>query len=323
MKSVELFAGCGGLALGLKRAGFDCVRAFELNGNAVNTMRAAGITDPANVVQADLAAISAEEWSSYGLGRVDLLAGGPPCQPFSVGGKGRGEWDKRDGFPHFLRAIEGLKPRSFLMENVKGLTSYKHKDYLDAIINSGRDLGYNIFVRVLNASHYGVPQTRERVFVVGTTGDFDFSWPERTHGTPMTVRDALGAPPGVSAWCSDGGRSKLPPHRPVHSLDEPCMTQRAQHGGGGSGVLMLGSSDLGDAERVIFEDGSTSAVKSGWSRPPVWFARRVKTVEAAKLQGFTEQYPFCGGVSETYKMIGNAVPPRMGEVMGRAIRDIL
>ena len=195
---VELFAGAGGMALGLHRAGFAALRAIDFDRWAVESLRTNGTQHlgwtPQTAQQGDLSTLRVEDWQEFRRihGEIDLLAGGPPCQPFSSAGKNAGRWDPRDGFPWFLTAIEGIRPRALLIENVKGLTTKKHADYFARVLHSLRELNYAIEWRVYNAASFGVPQQRHRVFIVGMRGDLAqkwsrFQWPMATHSEERLV----------------------------------------------------------------------------------------------------------------------------------------
>lgn len=212
MRSVELFAGGGGLALGTHLAGFSTEVMAEWNHWACETMRNnqhAGhpLVANADVREGDVRAI---DWSVFGEG-IDLLSGGPPCQPFSAGGRGRAADDERDMFPATAEVIRQLKPRAFIIENVRGLTRSAFADYFSYIqlrlahpeiisrpdenwdehyarlqaehAHVRSDLQYVVTPTVVNAADYGVPQQRWRVFLVGFRRDLDQDWsfPEPTH----------------------------------------------------------------------------------------------------------------------------------------------
>ncbi|MEK7691055.1 MAG: DNA cytosine methyltransferase, partial [Bdellovibrionota bacterium] len=213
MKSVELFAGAGGLAIGTALAGFKHEAVVEWDHDACNTIREnqgrglplvkAWSLHETDVSNFDYRAISAG---------IDLLSGGPPCQPFSMGGKHRGDSDKRNLFPEVFRAARELRPRAILVENVKGLTRpsfaeffkyielqlgspeflpRKGEDWSDHLTrlkkhhpsSARKDLKYNVQYRVLNAANYGVPQKRERVIFVAFRSDLPVEWnfPFPTH----------------------------------------------------------------------------------------------------------------------------------------------
>lgn len=220
MRSVELFTGAGGLALGFSIAGFDHTLLIERDPDSCQTIRLnqrLGIQPVAKwpLIEADVCAFDYSRISEP----VDLVAGGPPCQPFSLGGKHRGHTDTRDMFPEAVRAVRALRPRAFVFENVKGLRRQNFADYFNFILlqlefpevvrrngeswedhnrrlqrikTEGRHGGlrYNIVVDILNAADYGVPQRRERVFFVGFRSDVGEKWsfPEQTHSRDSLLR---------------------------------------------------------------------------------------------------------------------------------------
>jgi DNA (cytosine-5)-methyltransferase 1 len=171
---LDLFAGCGGLALGFESAGFQTI-GFEANADCCATYNA------------NLHGHCVEQFLTPDteFPTADVVIGGPPCQPFSVGGNQLGLEDSRDGFPAFIAAVEKLNPRLWMFENVRGLL-YKNRWYLDQVIQRLERCGYIVDVKLLNASHYLVPQNRERLIVVGHKGGFKF--PTRSAYTVTAVR---------------------------------------------------------------------------------------------------------------------------------------
>lgn len=221
MRSVELFTGAGGLALGIESAGFRHDTVVERDKYCCDTIRenqSRGFAPlsgwrlfPGDVRDFDFTAIAPD---------VDLLAGGPPCQPFSIGGKHAGHHDRRDMFPEMVRAVRELRPRAILVENVKGLTRKAFANYFSYIVlqlshpeitkaadedwtdhrsrlerhhtkGKWRGLEYNVVSRLVNAANYGVPQKRERVFFVGFRSDLavDWTFPEETHSSDALLID--------------------------------------------------------------------------------------------------------------------------------------
>ena len=213
IRSIELFTGAGGLALGLEKAGCHHESMFEFNAQACDTIRY-------NIAHRQP---QAQNWTLHQtdvrdvryselFDSIELVAGGPPCQPFSMGGKARGRNDSRDMFPEAVRAVRELQPKCFVFENVKGLlresfASYfnyiilqlsfplvtrkdgedwtEHLSRLEEIQTSGhcQELGYRVVFRLLNAADYGIPQYRHRVFIVGFRSDLGLEWhfPQTTH----------------------------------------------------------------------------------------------------------------------------------------------
>jgi DNA (cytosine-5)-methyltransferase 1 len=194
-RALDLFCGAGGASIGLKAAGYE-VLGVDKWPDAVKTHNHNGM--PA--MEADLSAIGPDEWALW-QGMFDLVWGSPPCQPFSQGGRNAGRYDERDGFPWFLAAIDGLRPRVFVMENVRGLTFKKHRPYLDQIQGELEALGYRVEWRLINCADYGVPQKRQRLFMIGRSDGEAPVWPIPTHskdgaqlGTVpwVTMAEALG-----------------------------------------------------------------------------------------------------------------------------------
>jgi len=221
MKSLELFAGAGGLGIGVCRAGFRPVAVIEWDRYCCDTIRenkGRGL-DPLTkwpLTEGDIKEFDFRPFQD----KVDVVSGGPPCQPFSLGGKHRGHTDERDLFPQAVRTIREVRPKSFLFENVKGLTRTAFRNYFEYIQlqmehpevrrakgeewrdhlsrlerhhTSGKreDLHYRVVTRVLNAADYGVPQRRERVFFVGFRVDLRIEWnfPDPTHSMNALLWD--------------------------------------------------------------------------------------------------------------------------------------
>ena len=213
MKSIELFAGAGGLGIGLHQAGFHPMKVVEWDRYCCDTVREnkkrrVPAVKSWPIFEGDVKSVDFREFR----GKVDLVSGGPPCQPFSLGGKHQAYNDNRDMFPEAIRTVRETQPRAFIFENVKGLTRATFRNYFEYIRlqlehpgllrgdreswldhlqrlerhhTSGirNDLHYNVVTRVLNAANYGVPQKRERVFFVGFRDDLGIEWtfPKETH----------------------------------------------------------------------------------------------------------------------------------------------
>lgn len=188
----SLFAGIGATAKGGRDIGLEVVAVVDNNPNALATLRANFPEEV--VVEADVKALDFRT-----LGHVDVLTGGPPCQPFSQASDNDGRYDARDCIPDFIRAVRQLQPRVFLMEEVQTLTWAKHRDYLDRVLADLRAQGYVVDFRVLDMSKYGIPQRRKRLFVVGVREDLGYgvTWPEE-HDVVPTMGEALGWTPEVA-----------------------------------------------------------------------------------------------------------------------------
>ena len=159
---LDLFAGCGGLALGFESQGFETL-GFEMDEDCCATYKKNLLGD----------CVKVKLDANYKFPKAQVVIGGPPCQPFSVGGNQMGVMDARDGFPAFISAVEQAKPDIWMFENVRGLM-YKNKNYLERIIAALEEEGYIVEYKLLRAVEYGVPQNRERMIVVGHRGNFEF-----------------------------------------------------------------------------------------------------------------------------------------------------
>ncbi|MCA9939384.1 MAG: DNA cytosine methyltransferase [Anaerolineales bacterium] len=215
MTSIELFAGAGGLALGLKKSGWHHLALVEKDEHACSTIRLNQTSEHPSVkewslFEKDVRDIRYEEIA--GAQEIDMIAGGPPCQPFSLGGKHRAHKDRRDMFPEAVRAVREVRPQCFVFENVKGLLRQSFATYFSYIVlqltyptvarfededwykhlarlerrHTGKqqsELSYRVVFRLLNAADYGVPQNRHRVFIVGFRSDLEKEWsfPDSTH----------------------------------------------------------------------------------------------------------------------------------------------
>jgi hypothetical protein len=200
----EPFAGAGGLAIGLVRAGFKCVYATDKDRDAVGTLAQ-------SVDAADCIMHSPETIAPFAravgarTARLDLLAGGVPCQPFSQPGLNLGHLDPRDCSPHFTKMTQAIEPRAFMIENVMSLMNSKHLPYLETVLAEMRK-SYTIDFRVLCAADYGAPQMRRRVIIVGfrdPAAAARFRWPTRTHGE---------AELGAAKWRAEGRGSYWTEH---------------------------------------------------------------------------------------------------------------
>ena len=325
MTAIDLFSGAGGLSLGLKQAGWSLIGAVEWDRQAAETHRLNFPEVP--ILGGDVRGIN---WTAHE--GVDLIAGGPPCQPFSVSGKQLGDDDDRDMVPEFVRAVRETRPRAFLMENVAGLASARFSHYLCHAISALEALGYNVKHRVLDAADYGVPQRRERLIVVGVReGRFDF--PEPTHGPGrdrdwVTVRNALfdcplDDPNNAKVVYSKNPILRRSPHagmmlngkgRPLN-LDAPSLTIPATAGGNRTHVLDP-DGVLIEYHRHLYAGGSPKV-----GQPEG--CRRLTILESARLQDFPDWFTFTGKRSKQYAQIGNAVPPGLARAVGAAIKRTL
>lgn len=219
MKSVELFSGAGGLAMGCTLAGFKHVAVIEWDHDACETVRENQEREVKLVQKWPLHELDVSKFNYSEIkGEIDLLAGGPPCQPFSLGGKHKGHEDNRNMFPEVFRAVRALRPKAVLIENVRGLARTSFREFLNYIIlqlelpeierrndedwrdhslrlakskPTAKGLKYEVQFQVLNSADYGVPQKRERVIIVGFRSDLGVTWsyPKATHSLDALLWD--------------------------------------------------------------------------------------------------------------------------------------
>lgn len=254
MRTVSIFAGAGGFDLGARAAGVQVLRSVEYDADACATLTAAGF----HAVHADVGAVA--EWGAD-LGPVDMLFGGPPCQPFSVAGKGEGGDDLRDGFPLAVAAARALRPTWLVLENVSGFMGQPFADYRHKLLAQLRGLFAHVQVWRLDAADYGVPQHRRRCFLV--CGPYKVRAPSPTHVDPAkpdlwgrlkpwrTWDEALALPDGdeLASWSTHPNGGPLS-SRPVLTYPSgPCPTIPATYTGTRGGDLWVLGSGLKGSDR--------------------------------------------------------------------------
>jgi DNA (cytosine-5)-methyltransferase 1 len=320
--AIDLFAGAGGLTIGLKAAGVRTQYAVELDPFRVATF--SGHSPDVTFLGRDVREIPFSNLR----GRVELVYGGPPCQPFSSGGHRKASSDHRNMIPEFVRAVCEISPRAFLMENVPGLMVGDRRKYLREIIRTVEDMGYQTTARILNAAEFGVPQKRRRLFVVGILGA-EYVFPAESHGPGrphpfVSAGDVLSSEPFGQPNPSRIFYAKNPDLRPSPydghifngggrpiDLTKPCNTILASAGGNKTHFLdTLGLAP--EYHRHLHEGGSP---RSG-TLPG---ARRLTVQESALIQSFPPGFAFSGPRSAQYRQVGDAVPPLLAFVLGRAL----
>lgn len=295
IKVLDLFAGCGGLSLGFEATGFETV-GFEMDENATKTYN----SNLLGKCYCEKLSIN----STYP--DANVIVGGPPCQPFSVGGKQLGLKDSRDGFPIFVEAVKQLNPEVFLFENVRGML-YKNKWYLLEVIEALSDLGYKISYALLNAKHYEVPQNRERVIVIGAKNKINLPIKKNKQ---ITAGDALGElafqfDNNSKFFTKSMDKYVAKYEKASHCinprdlyLDRPARTLTCRNLAGATG----------DMHRIRLKDGRR---------------RRVTVREAARLQSFPDWFEFKGNETSQFNQIGNAVAPNFAYNLALAVKNYL
>lgn len=346
MKCVELFAGAGGAALGLEAAGFSHLACVEYDPSACETLRAAGLP----CVEGDVRDPDLYEPEWVG---CDLLWASFPCQAWSTAGKREGAKDERNGWPWTVDAIDRLRPEWFAAENVTGLLTHRGgcasrclgpdecpRAYFDNVILAQlRERFAWVDFRVLNASGFGVPQHRRRVIIVA--GPHAIEWPEPTHGKPSGQGDLFGR--SLSPWVTigqvlelDGSIRQGVINTDSYGMDVPTTDPAPTILVGspirfdpGSRVIGTRPDLLDRPSPTVSAVGECKGSGPGGSPEKMQRAsdalylstgrRRLTVEECALLQDFPVGHPFQGTKSAQYRQVGNAVPPKLAEVVGRAI----
>lgn len=350
MSVISLFTGAGGLDIGLQAAGLKLGIAVEIDAKACDTLRENhGRRLP--VYEGDIHNLTSDRISdTTGLApeEADLLVGGPPCQPFSKSAYWRSGDTKRlddpraDTLSAYLRVLRDLKPRAFLIENVHGLMFRGKDEGLRLLrdttnaINVSTGTEYSFQVAKLNAADYGIPQTRERVFIIGARDGTVFKFPTPSHRDPSEIVLTSPSKEGAleswrTAWDAIGD---------LNRLEDPTLRV-----GGQWGELLP---SIPDGENYLWHtDRGGGLPLFGWRRrfwgfllklakdrpawtvqaqpgtaigPFHWRSRRLSTRELCRIQTFPDSYEIVGGRSDVQRQLGNAVPSLLAEILGREIR---
>jgi DNA (cytosine-5)-methyltransferase 1 len=294
MKTVDLFAGCGGMSLGFQEAGFNLVAAFDIWEKAIQTYQE-NFDHP--IFKQDLSAVDAYERVSHF--QPEMIIGGPPCQDFSSAGKRDESLGRANLTLSFAHIVVKLKPQWFVMENVARISK---SQILKIAYNQFKKVGYGLTSCILDASYCSVPQTRKRYFLIGhLQGKDDALKPilqKNKSEKPMTVFDYLGESLGIECFYRHPRSYK---RRGVFSIYEPSPTIRGVNRPVPK-TYQKHPGDAGDIDQHL---------------------RALTTLERSYLQTFPKTFKFQGNKSELEQMIGNAVPVKLAEYVALCIREYL
>ncbi|MBP0020503.1 MAG: DNA cytosine methyltransferase [Cyanobacteria bacterium SBLK] len=318
---IELFAGCGGMALGLENAGLQTELLVEIDRNCLNTLK---INRPNwKIVCDDVANVDFREYRD----RIDIIAGGFPCQAFSYAGHGKGFEDTRGTlFFEFARCLSEVRPKIAIAENVRGLLSHQKGQTLATMLRVLQDLGYNTAYEVLSAQFLDVPQKRERVIIIATRKDLAMRgiFPQERNYT-IPLRDAFKNCP-VSQGTEYKTRKKeimelVPPggnwrDLPVE-IQKEYMKNSYYKGGGRTGFAKRLSWD----EPALTVTCSPAQTQTERCHPEE--TRPLTVREYARIQTFPDEWQFTGSLSTQYRQIGNAVPVNLAYHLGRCLIAML
>lgn len=335
---IDSFCGAGGLGLGLIRAGFEILLSFDIDKKCIGTLEMNSRYFSHKAEQLDIAdALNSEVLRKCGIqrGELFLLAGGPPCQGFSVQRIGRDQDNRNDLVLKYLKLIDELYPKYFLMENVSGLGGKRGRSYLSQLLEEAESIGYTTHVKLLDAQNYGVPQRRHRYIIVGERIDLgrNYQYPlESFH--KITVRDTIEYLPEPPV---DGSEH---PEHPFHRRDKlselnlrrlsvlkegqgrdylpvellaDCHKTASSKIGHGSVYGRMSWDDVAPTITARFD----SFTRGQFGHPSQ--NRSISLLEGALLQTFPADFQFCGNKVDIARQIGNAVPPKLAEAVGKSI----
>ncbi|MGD9570960.1 MAG: DNA cytosine methyltransferase [Thermoleophilia bacterium] len=334
--AVSLYSGCGGLDLGFVRAGFRVAWAVDSDKWAVESYR---VNLGNHVVHAELP----DGVTLPSDMEPDVVIGGPPCQGFSVIGRMDPSDPRSRHVFSFVDAVEALRPRAFVMENVKALaTAPRWSDVRSELMRRARGLGYQTELFLLNAADFGVPQRRERMFLVGVAGMQPLCPIPTTLGVPVTVGEALRSLPTFGSPGNDMGTAAkvVPAQAPVMrptahkgsllfngsgrplDLDQPAKTLPASMGGNATPIVDQHELAGGAEPWVVGYHARLAAGEAPLAEAPSRM-RRLTVQEAAALQSFPNDWKHRGPQAARYRQIGNAVPPLLAEAVARSVAAAL
>lgn len=286
---LEICAGIGGLAIGVREAGFEHIAMYERDARCCNVLRANGFS----VEEADITEVDFKRFR----GKVTLVCGGVPCQPFSMAGLSKGNCDPRNLFDEAVRCVRECMPNAFLFENVSGLLRPCFNEYLQQLKGQFEELGFEFFVEKCDASLFGCAQRRRRCMLVGVRSGIDYVTPKPTTPTRPTVRsviDELGPPDNRNGHTLHHRTPRIYRNHGPSRLDAPAKTVLSGPNGPGGGNNML-----------QMDDGTLR-----------YFTLR----ELARLQGFPDEHKLDTVWTHACKQLGNAAPPPLVFAFASAIR---
>lgn len=337
-KIISLFSGAGGLDIGFEQAGFRTVFATDVWDIACETLKANNMAD--EIFCGDIRNINFKKLKEQ-YGEIDCLIGGPPCPPYSqtrhyLVGKADGFDDEHAGFAvlEYFRAVEELKPKVFLFENVDGFSFKTHQEEFDFLKKRADHLGYNITYKVINCANYGVPQTRKRFFCVGGQKKLSqFAFPEETHADPKKNTNKI---PWVT--CGDV----------ISDFDNITEDEKFQRPGAKDYDLLVeipaGSNYLYFTEKrgypnpkfkwksrywtfllKLTPDRPSWTIQASFSTnqgPFHWRNRFLRIEELKRIQTFPDEYKLTGDMKEQWRQVGNAVPVEMARILAKKIKEV-
>lgn len=328
MTYIDLFSGSGGFSLGFDLAGFSNIFSVEYDKEICPTYR---YNFPEHqLLECDITKLSNEEISKLVEDKeIDVVIGGPPCQGFSMAGNiGRRFVDdpRNHLFKEFVRVVELVKPKCFVMENVARLYTRLNGETRKEIIHCFEEIGYQVEAKVVCAADYGVPQNRHRVLFIGRKKGNEYLpifFPEKVEGKPKTVKDAIGHYPVLKS----GESSSIPNHEAmVHSEQMLEKMSYVKDGGGREDIPVEIRPEKGDIRKYIRYDSKLPSICiTGDMRKVFHYEQnRALTVrELAAIQTYPDEFIFLGSKSVQQQMVGNSVPPLLAKSIAEAVKKMI
>lgn len=321
---IDLFSGAGGMSLGFDEAGFKNLFSIEFNKEFAQTYNKNFpnhkliIDDIKNVTERQIYDIIKNE-------KVDVIIGGPPCQGFSLAGKiGRNflDDDRNRLFKEFVRFVRILKPKVFVLENVKAMERHNKGKTIQEIVSSFEQIGYEVKYKVLNAADYGVPQERRRIFIVGTLGKNNFCYPKKENKI-VTIQEAIGDLPKLN----NGENSNIPNHKAMHHTKQMLEKMKyVKDGGNRNDIPEKIRPKSGDSRKYIrYNSKKPSFCVTGDMRKIFHYNqnRALTCRELARLQTFPDTFIFLGNTGSVQQQIGNAVPVLLAYKIALQVKEVL
>lgn len=305
--SIEICAGAGGQALGLEMAGFAHQVLVEYEKDYCDCLKS-------NRPQWNVKCMDVHKFDGQPYrGKIDLLAGGVPCPPFSVAGRQLGADDERDLFPQMLRLVEEIEPKIVMIENVRGFLGKQFDNYRSSIIKRLNLIGYNVHLRLLNASDFGIPQLRPRAIIIGVRTDIydSFTFPQPQPNHTIDVGNALFDLMAANGWKGAEQWRNL-----ANKIAPTLVGGSKKHGGPDLGPTRARKAwaELGIDGRGV----ANEAPSADFDGMP-----RLTPRMLARLQGFPDDWNFGIRKTTACRMIGNAFPPPVAKEVGLKIKQVL
>ena len=343
MNVLDLFCGCGGLSNGFEQEGYNVLLGIDSDERALNTYRenhdnaVAHLGDITNIKHEDISQLVNNKL-------VDIVIGGPPCQGMSLSGLRKFDDPRNKLYLSYIRLVEEIKPKAFVIENVPGLVSLYKGRVKDSIIEKFTRMGYEVNYEILNASDYGIPQNRKRVFFVGLkNGKFEFNFEKKS--SKITTKMALDDLPPLEETIGEEVMDYIKkPNNEYQKLLRINSTKvynhiAARHSKRIKDIISL-VPDGGNYKDLPEEFRSTRKFNVAWTRFPSdrpsptidtghrhhfhYKYNRVPTVrECARLQSFSDDFIFTGNKTDQFRQVGNAVPPLLSKLIARELKNYL